>query len=196
MILSQTTVDRAVQNVLDELDDLGLLTHKLSSVDVYTQPIDVVGCHGFYLEKDYGLRILGFEPRSIYIPLISWARVQEKLWNLGRSSTSIRDVIRHEFAHAFAVEHPGIVRRSRKFREVFGAPYDTEGAVNEYHPDEHVSEYAATNPSEDFAETFMLYVKYKGKIARYKSRPTIYTKMKFIKSLAGKLRELNIAMCA
>ncbi|MBL0062055.1 MAG: putative zinc-binding metallopeptidase [bacterium] len=74
----------------------------------------------------------------------------------------MRDVLRHEYGHAFAYWYPGLVRRSREFTEIFGNRYDSD-IKSEYDPDEHLTPYAAKRPAEDFAESFMAFVK--GKVS-------------------------------
>jgi hypothetical protein len=189
MILNSKAIDQALDTVIKDLQRVGLLTDKLYSVEVYRHGIDILGCHGLYIEECSFLdSMLGFEPRSIYIPQFSWSRIAESLKRMGRSTTSLRDVLRHEYGHAFAVEHPSHIRRSKEFRATFGAAYDDEEPPYSYDPKMHVSKYAATAPYEDFAETFMTYVKYGGKIHRFKNRPVLHKKMKFIQTLASKVR--------
>jgi hypothetical protein len=43
-----------------------------------------------------------------------------------------------------------------------------------------VTEYAATNASEDFAETFMFFLKYRRSLQRFSSRPTVYKKLRMV----------------
>ena len=53
--------------------------------------------------------------------------------------------------------NPGLIR-SRRFREAFGTHHDDEDEF-EFDSLVHVSEYAARNACEDFAETFMICLK-------------------------------------
>jgi hypothetical protein len=43
-----------------------------------------------------------------------------------------------------------------------------------------VSEYATTNASEDFAETFMYFLKYRRSLARFASRAAVYRKIRMV----------------
>jgi hypothetical protein len=43
-----------------------------------------------------------------------------------------------------------------------------------------VSEYATTNASEDFAETFMFFLKYRRSLDRFAKRPIVYKKLKMV----------------
>jgi hypothetical protein len=189
--MNHNGIERAVNEVFDELRDLGLLTRKLFDVNVVSHPIDVVGYQGLYVEQPSRLgRILGFEKRSIYIPRSTWKEMFTA-W-AGRRCRSVRDAIRHELAHAFAAEHQKLVRRNPKFTAAFGAREDTD-VEWEYDPGEHVTEYAATSPAEDFAETFMTYVRVGGKIGRFKRRAGVYRKLQFCRRLQTevKLQELT-----
>ncbi len=98
---------------------------------------------------------------------------------LGRQA-SIEDVIRHEFGHALADLYPRALSKGGLFREAFGAKYGPDPAP-EIDPDnwefDCVSKYAATKTQEDFAETFMLFVKHKGKMPRkFAGKPAIKKK--------------------
>ncbi len=74
------------------------------------------------------------------------------------------DVLRHEFGHALADRYAKFFRGGI-FKAAFGASYgekkvfDGKDWTNEY-----ITEYASRMTQEDFAETFMLYMKYKGKL--------------------------------
>jgi hypothetical protein len=149
-----------------------------------------------YIEETNWLRkLLGFRARGIYLPLSDLNRLRRYVVRrLGGKPSSLRDVLRHELAHAFAVEHPTLVRRSRAFRTVFGAAYDHEGPVTDYHREQHISPYASTNPAEDFAETFMTYVRKKGRIESFRSRRPLFRKLAFIRKLRGDIRRRRIPL--
>ena len=54
--------------------------------------------------------------------------------------------------------------------------------------DRYVSEYASSATQEDFAETFMLFVKYKGKIpAKFAKRPVIRKKWKAVAKIVKRV---------
>ena len=50
----------------------------------------------------------------------------------------------------------------------------------------YVSDYAKTMPMEDFAETFMVYLKYKGKIPKSFTHKKLIAKWSFIKRVIKK----------
>jgi hypothetical protein len=111
------------------------------------------------------------------------------LW-LGRQAV-IEDVIRHEFGHALADLYPMALSRGGTFRAAFGGSYASAAKPNESVPDWRtccVSEYATTNTQEDFAETFMLFVKHKGKIpAKFARKPAIRKKWKAVAEIVKRV---------
>ncbi|MBI3206679.1 MAG: hypothetical protein HYZ29_34405 [Myxococcales bacterium] len=119
----------------------------------------------------------------IEIPAASTAKLGD--W-LSGSYTSIADVLRHEYGHAVADTHRALVRSSR-FREVFGASHDDPTPFEHDHRF-HVTQYAATRASEDFAEVFMFYLKHDGRRpARMRSAP-IAAKWRFVRELGAAVR--------
>jgi len=68
---------------------------------------------------------------------------------------------------------------------VFDGSHERTTASTSYDPCEHVSQYAATMPSEDFAETFALWVRHAGQLpARFRCSDGVARKWKFIDELA------------
>jgi hypothetical protein len=43
-----------------------------------------------------------------------------------------------------------------------------------------ITDYATTNASEDFAETFMFFLKYRRSLERFANRPAVYKKLKMV----------------
>jgi hypothetical protein len=144
-IISLNTLNRAVDDVRGELSELNLLTKRLGQVGVYLTPFYPWAVYGYYLEESNALMsFLEWEAGNIYIPSM---RLSSLLPLLGyREYFSLRHVIRHEYGHALAHKHPGLVKRSRDFTETFGGRYDRGTRVDDYSPFMHVSEYAATQP--------------------------------------------------
>jgi hypothetical protein len=46
--------------------------------------------------------------------------------------------------------------------------------------DEFITDYATTNASEDFAETFMFFLKYRRSLERFRNRPRVYRKIRSV----------------
>ena len=136
--------------VTRELHALGLYDARMQQIDCYLVPVGVA----------YGLQYYG-GTGDIRIPCVSLS----KLCDCWRGTyTSLRDVLRHEYGHALADTHRGLIRSAR-FTDAFGGPHgwDTEF---EYDPLFHVSRYAAAATAEDFAELFMLYVRHGGALPK------------------------------
>ena len=167
-IVTQRQLDRANYAVTCELDAHGLYDARVQSVDTYLVPIGVA----------YGWHYYG-STGNISIPRVSFSRLSH-LWKGGY--TSLRDVLRHEFAHAIADTHRGLFRATF-FSDSFGAAHHWDFEW-EYDPEHHVTEYAASAPAEDFAETFMLYLRHGGVLPKRHAAMPIKRKWTFIKRLS------------
>ena len=187
-IISLDTLNRALDDVRGDLSELNLLTKRLDQVNVYLTPFYPWMVYGYYLEGSNALMIfLGWEAGNIYIPSM---RLSSLLALFGYGEYfSLRHVLRHEYGHALAHKHPALVKRSRDFTETFGGRYDSRRRVDDYSPFMHVSQYAATQPSEDFAETFALYVRSRGNIFGYLHLAGVFMKLFFVNNLTEKLAE-------
>jgi hypothetical protein len=107
----------------------------------------------FVREVNYVYRAFGCEPGHIYVP--KW------IWRLkrGQYRGSLRDILRHEFGHALAFHYPGPICRTRAFAAAFDARYDDPWPEPPQDPANFVTEYAMNSPEEDFAETFMVWLR-------------------------------------
>lgn len=179
-IISQKQLNSANLAVTRELDVLGLWDEAISQTETY---LTLAGrAYGYQKYNSSG---------EILIPSISLARLGEKLMKEKR--VALRDILRHEFAHAYAHVHPQFVK-SREFKAVFGGPHELDRSLEqEYNPARHVTEYAASMPMEDFAEVFMFYVKHKGVCPRRFEHPEILRKWEFVESLPAKARKAPLA---
>ena len=155
-----------------EMRSLSLYDERMASINVKLVPIGTA----------FGWQNYGGD-HSINIPRISLAKLGD--WWRG-TYTSLADVLRHEYGHAFADTHRRLVR-SAEFRTVFGASHEDESGF-EYDPDFHVSEYAATNASEDFAEVFMLYLKHGASAPYAHQSKAKKAKWRFVANLSNHLR--------
>lgn len=99
------------------------------------------------------------------------------------TKVSVADILRHEYAHAYA-DVNGRRVETKKFERAFGHPHVWwEDFEMEYDPEQHVSRYAATDPVEDFAEVFWKYLKHKGRLPRHHDTAPIRRKWKFVADL-------------
>lgn len=162
-------LDRSNRQVTGEMEQLGLWCSRLDEVTVWLVPASR-DCYGWYMSEG-----------DIYVPAVNGAQWSDFL--LGQH-TRLTDVLRHEWAHALADRRPRLVE-TKRFRSVFGGAYDSPDPVWEYHPDHHLTSYAATNPCEDFAETFHFYLRHKGRLPlRLHGKAAIVRKWDFIASAA------------
>ena len=171
-IVNQSQLDRANYAVTCELDAHGLFDERVQAIDT----------HLVVFGTAYGWHWYG-STGDINIPRVSLARLSH-IFKGGY--TSLRDVLRHEFAHAIADTHRGLLR-SAFFSDSFGAAHHWDFEW-EYDPEHHVSEYAATAPAEDFAETFMLYLRHGGALPAGHASTSIKRKWRFIKRLSQAVR--------
>ncbi len=146
-ILTNSLVDRARTDVLGEFHRAGIATGALENVRVDLGWVCLDDAYGYY------------EPDGPGVILLSRVTLARRGEYLGRSPwTSVRDVLRHEYAHALVHHHPACVA-APVFPRVFGALVDAPGPVGPWHPDLHATPYAATSAGEDFAETVMVYLR-------------------------------------
>src|SRR5690606_8536749 len=94
---------------------------------------------------------------------------------------NLTDVIRHEFAHAWAWRDRPFFRRPW-FRDAFGAPYDAPACEpkREYEEDQYVTYYAAGQAKEDFADTFAVFLRSRRDLGRYRHRRGVYRKLRAV----------------
>ena len=182
---SRNEVNRAYNKVRMELWRLGVLWDgsKLDGVEcsylTIAPSMTFTGTMGRYQEKKKTI-----EFPSMYLPIAA-------LWrDLGVKANAL-DVIRHEFGHALADLYPGALKKGGLFRAAFGGAYGEDPAeecVEAGWRDRYVSEYATSATQEDFAETFMLFVKHKGKIpAKFAKRTASRKKWKAVAELVKRV---------
>ena len=173
-IITMPRLQSALDDVMDELDELGLWNERLAKVDVYLTWVG--SAYGWQLYRGSG---------HIEIPALSLSRLSEMFLSGGRMT--LRDLLRHEYGHAVADTNRALIR-SRRFADAFGTPHDSE-IPSDYSEDEHVTAYAAEDSSEDFAEVFMFYLKHSGKIpSRFETRQ-IKLKWQFVDRLCQRIAD-------
>lgn len=175
-ILTRPMLERARAVVWKELEQAGLATPALARVRV-TMPLIHLGERvGYYLPGT---------PGTIAVPALSLGRLHE--YRGAAPWTGVRDILRHEYAHALADHHPELVERAA-FERTFGGPHDLGEPVEPYAFHSHVSDYAASAPAEDFAETVMVYLRIGGDIEAYRNRRGLYRKLVYVSGLPRLLR--------
>ena len=167
-IVSLTRLNRAVWDVQGELELHGFFDKKLAGIDVYLS-----WCGFAFGWCWYGTS------GNIYIPALSFGRIYDRI--RGEARTPLRDVLRHEYGHALAHTHRALFC-SLPFKRAFGSHHDAD-IRSDYDPERHVTPYAATSPSEDFSEVFMLYLRHSGELPERFDTWRIRRKWKFVRDL-------------
>lgn len=172
--------------VQKELYSIGLWYEdsRLIETEVFWCPLPQIKMYdalGFFFHGTNLLdRILGYRTGHIYIPAYV---LSDLFW---QHCISLRDVIRHEYAHAFAHYYPELIIDSKEFEKIFGGHYYSE-TPSEMEHSAYLTEYAKTVPMEDFAETFMVYVRRKGVISATVSNIKLQRKWAFIAKTIKKI---------
>ena len=174
LITRRPSFKSAYYRVRRELKAYGCWTEQVSNLPIYQIPFSL--CYGYQRYKISG---------AIVIPKVSLSRMWDNF--SGEKYVSIRDIIRHEYAHGIAHCHPTLIK-SATFKKAFRGCHETGNSIP-YDPGVHVSSYAATNPCEDFAEVFMYFLKHNGKIPKaFSGLPAIERKWNFVRSMCRKLK--------
>ena len=170
-VVTLQRLNRALAAVVPELDRHGFWSDRVEAIEVRLATIGAA----------YGWKWSG--PGHITIPALSTAKLRD--WYRG-SYTSLADVLRHEYGHAVADTHRALVRSSR-FRGAFDAAHDSDQEF-EVDADVHFTEYGASSPAEDFAETFMVYLRHQGKLPPHHDTPAKRARWRFVGSLGRAVR--------
>lgn len=174
--VSQKELDRAFNKVRKELAAMGVLDEG--------SPLDEVDCYNDYIDFWSGIGgVMGYcyENGDIYIPHTFAAAI------FG-CKRNIVDVMRHEFGHALADRYGKCFKGV--FKEAFGRRYDAKPAEKHVADwtEKYVSAYASTKSCEDWAETFELFMKHKGKLpAKFAKKPAIRKKWKAVRTIVEKV---------
>ncbi len=181
-MISITRLSRAFNVVRDELREVGLLDDGvyLDQIELVRSPLPSIWTMGYCFHNGVTwLRLVGYQPGTIYIPIN--APVERS------SGYTLADVIRHEFGHAWAwldrkrIDGPWF---KRAFGERYGFPDGVPAPEEDF-----VSEYAMTRPAEDFADTFMTYLRHRRNLSRFKNQPGLYRKLRAIEVLVRDTRK-------
>lgn len=182
--ISKKGLYRAFNRARGDLYEVGLLDdgryldrigYTQSMVPTFSRELGFVYDRG--VPWHHGL--LGYQPGIIYVPL------NPPVESIVPGNTLL-DTMRHEFAHAWAWLDPKFIDLPW-FRRAFGARYDDEWEEEpEFDRADFVSEYACTAPKEDFAETFMVFLRRHDSLDRYLGRPGVYRKLKALERAVAK----------
>lgn len=161
-------LNRAVADVQRELERHGFYDYKLAKIDIYLS----------WVGYAYGWCWYGTSG-NIHIPAVSLGKMFERV--VGAPRSTLRDTLRHEYGHALAHTHRALFC-SVPFKRAFGSHHDADIRSN-YDPERHVTSYAATSPSEDFAESFMTYLRHNGELPDHFDTCRIRRKWRFVRDL-------------
>ncbi len=198
----------AFNKVRNELCELGLLAdgEYLDEIGLVISAIPSLGEAGYVYDRGVPLhkRLMGYQPGIIYLP----RNVPHTLYAPGET---LVDVVRHEFGHAWAWLDREYIE-GEWFARAFGNSYFEmnrfENSVYQLlntmqHPitgtpvwgwhfehygfaKDFFSPYAMKAVYEDFAETFMCFLRYRRSLQRFKNRPGLYRKLKAVESAVHK----------
>ena len=182
--VTKARLDTAARDVQNELSRMGLLNEgsRLIRTEVFwcwLPQITMPSALGFFVHETTLIdSVLGYEAGHMYIP--QWVLSHGPWQRRG----SLRDVVRHEYGHAVAHHYPSLIRRSSRFASTFGGRYgDSEPGWGDAL--DFVTDYAATCPAEDFAETFMLFLRHRGKLPESFFSPAVREKWQFVEDLSA-----------
>lgn len=156
-LITQSRLSKVVVRVQGELARLGLWSDvaRLPRTEVFwcALPQLPLGAMGYFIHDAHPwMSLLGYRPGHIYIPAFTFVR------------RNISDVIRHEYGHTLAHYQTAWVRRSRAFTAAFGGRYSLGRRPASVRRADCVSDYATTEPTEVFAETFVHFVRRAGRL--------------------------------
>ena len=172
-IVTLNSLNRAVSDVQGELEAHGFFDTRLAAIDVYLS-----WCGFAFGWCWYGTS------GNIHIPAVSLGKMLEGV--VAAPKTTLRDTLRHEYGHALAHTHRALFCRV-PFKRAFGSHHDAD-IQWDYDPERHVTPYAATSPGEDFAETFMLYLRHSGELPERFDFWRIRRKWRFVREVGAAVK--------
>ncbi|MBX3421286.1 MAG: hypothetical protein KF752_06985 [Pirellulaceae bacterium] len=207
-----SNVDRAYNKVRNELAEVGLLADGvyLDTVELcVSDEKSGDGECGYVFERVGHYAKRGYRPGVIYLPrdlphhpytpgstLADTIRHEyAHAWFYLDSSLFRREWFARTFGAAYAnldaLPYRNWRRRTLRSRHYLSGKQrrPTPAAQQEYLHKlqrlQFISDYAATSASEDFAETFMYYLKYRRTLERFASRPVVYQKIKMVERIVA-----------
>jgi hypothetical protein len=176
--VSITQLNRALYKVQNELYINGLWNEgsPLTEVEIIIDSMPTLFNLGIFTHavskyKHY----MGYKEGIIYITKFSIGYLENSKYS------SVRDLVRHEYAHAFAEKYDHLIRK-KLFEITFGDRYYS-AKMNKMSDDAYFTEYAKENSMEDFAETFMLYLKWKGKLPKKFTNKQLIKKWNYVENV-------------
>jgi hypothetical protein len=214
-------VRRAFQKVRKELAEIGLLAggEYLGQVELYVNGRLNTADAGFVFDEGVGPleKKVGFKPGTIYLPLnlphcryVPGYTLADTIrhefahaWHWLEPSFFRRPWFRETFGAAYTNFDPmplqawtkqikNDISFARKLRRCENSE-QVESIKRKHLLHDFVTEYASTMSREDFAETFMYYLKYRHSLDRFQSRTGAYQKLIAVEdAIATARRELKL----
>ncbi len=210
-------VRRALQQVRRDLASVGLLAKNvyLDAVELHIVCRINKDDAGFVFDEGIGPfeKRMGFKPGAIYLPInlphISYMpgytladTIRHEFahaWHWIEPTFFRRPWFRETFGAAYTNNDPMPLQAwkrqkkqdvgfARKLRHCETA--QEKASIKRAHLlDDFVTEYASTMSREDFAETFMYYLKYRNSLERFRCRPGAYNKLKAVEAAVSTARK-------
>ena len=176
--ISTAELNRALFKVQHELYQNGLWNEgsPLTDVEVKLDSTPTLFTQGNFTHaiKKYE-HFMGYKEGIIYITQFSLSYLENSKYS------SVRDLVRHEYGHAFAEKYDRLIRK-KNFENVFGDRY-YDAKKNKMPNEAYFTDYAKDNSMEDFAETFMLYLKWKGKLPKKFTNNQLIKKWNYVENV-------------
>lgn len=176
--ISTAELNRALYKVQHELYQNGLWNEgsPLTDVEVKLDSTPTLFTQGNFTHaiKKYE-HFMGYKEGIIYITQFSLSYLENSKYS------SVRDLVRHEYGHAFAEKYDRLIRK-KNFENVFGDRY-YDAKKNKMPDEAYFTDYAKDNSMEDFAETFMLYLKWKGKLPKKFTNNQLIKKWNYVENV-------------
>ncbi len=181
--VSCESVRRATYKVNKELRELGLMKPgslldqiPVLWVSTFTFKNLFANLHGYqgYFDPNEGRIII---PENYYAILVGYGK------------KVLTETLRHEYGHALEYCYPEFFH-DKRFVGAFGGDY---GLVKvPWEVSDCISEYAMSSTQEDFAETFMYYVLWKGEFPSYPNSKAFKRKWKAIKGICEDIAKIVV----
>ncbi len=203
---TMANVDRAYNHVRHELAQVGLLADGLylDVVELIISGAKSVGERGYVFEQVGHYAKWGYRPGVIYLPrdlphqprkpgltLCDTIRHEyAHAWYFHDPSFFRGEWFSRAFGAAYTNCNPTpysqwrkALKRDPEYLAGKKRCRSPKGQLNFFYGhllSEFITDYATTNASEDFAETFMFFLKYRRSLDRFQNRPMVYRKIKAV----------------
>jgi hypothetical protein len=174
-VMSLKKLNNAILHVQNELYENGLWYEDslLPRIEIYLCSIPRIFYEGFFMHGTTKWEsFIGYKEGKLYIPNFSLAHIDNSKYS------SVRGLVRHEYGHAFAHQYHDLIEK-KAFEMAFGGSYYSEHK-KEMSPEAYFTDYAMEYPCEDFAETFKLYLKWKGKLPKKFTNKKLISKWNYV----------------